>query len=120
MKKLILLLVFILFGCRNIVPIPPIVLYTPIEMTVTDDIILGWDHSGNATKYKLYYRQHETSKWLELGETIFKTFVIDKDLLSIGDYDFGVSSIYVDEESEIHSSLDESAEHSGWYLEYRK
>ena len=86
---------------------------------------LAWDQpSGESvTGYIVYFRDHGDSSWTELDElsgTITEYTVTYPDL-DYGKYDFAVTSLNNGEESNLHTSLDPTAEpDTGWYLDWRE
>lgn len=100
----------------------------PNQIVVNSDhITLSWDspdtssQESSVTSYKIFYREHNTSKWSLLEE---KTDLSDlsyrinhKDLGN-GEYDFAVSAVYNNSaESNYHTSLDVTANpNTGWYV----
>jgi hypothetical protein len=69
--------------------------------------------------YRLYYREHGTYQWTQLIELTagVTEYTIDSTILPAGDYEFAVSALYVDTESELHTSYDDTADPTyGWYI----
>jgi len=93
---------------------------------VVDDssFTIAWDSPQNdtITGYKLYYRQHGNTEWIELVELNDATteYIIDSSDISYGQYDFAVTSLSDSEESEYHTSLEETAQpNTGWFLDWQ-
>jgi len=89
----------------------------------TENFTISWDQSDlPADFYKVYYRNHGTFTWTYLGSTASGTileFTIDQSILTYGVYDLAVSSVVGIEESELHSSMDDSAlPATGWYIDW--
>ena len=71
--------------------------------------------------YRLYYRDHGTYEWTHLVDTgsAETEFTVTTTDLSYGEYDFAVSSVSSGEESELHTSFDDTAIPSyGWYVDW--
>ncbi len=96
-----------------------------------DSFTISWDYGSlntsnyvnKAAKYKIYYRIHGNNSWTFLDEIISENnleYTITDKALDYGIYDLGVSSVNIkDAESEIHSSLDLTADpFSGWYINW--
>ena len=85
---------------------------------------IEWDSpSGSApNSYRIYYKEHLTSLWILLDEIPSSQleYVINYNNLNGEElYDFGVSALYLGEESLLHYSLDNEAEPStGWYIKF--
>jgi hypothetical protein len=90
--------------------------------TKEDTVTIAWDPPATpTTAYRIYYRRHGTVLWIQLDEipaTDNPQYVLHLADFGEGEFDFGVSSIDdADQESEIHTSLDITADpSSGWYL----
>ncbi len=71
--------------------------------------------------YRFYYREHGTYQWTHLadtGATVTEYTVTTADI-PYGEYDFAVSSVSSGEESELHTSYDDTAVPSyGWYIDW--
>jgi hypothetical protein len=83
---------------------------------------LAWDPIQSADAYKLYYRNHGESAWIELDEISAVSgpeFAINTGILSYGTYEFAVSTVIDGVESDLHTSLDETADpSSGWFINW--
>jgi hypothetical protein len=94
-------------------------MYDPTSAT---QITLEWDPPASSVKsYRIYYREHDAVLWIFLTEitaTDEPQYSIDFAEMGPGTFDFGVSAVdYSDQESDIHTSLDITADPStGWYL----
>jgi len=93
----------------------------------SDHITLAWDspdtssQESSVTSYKIFYREHNSSKWNLLTEKTDLSnlsYRIDHKDMGNGEYDFAVSAIYNNSvESNYHSSLDVTANpNTGWYI----
>ena len=73
--------------------------------------------------YRLYYREVGSFNWVLLGSTASGAvleFTVDQSMLAYGRYELAVSSVSGDRESELHSSMDDSAlPATGWYVNWR-
>jgi len=111
----------------------PIIIYPLPEPEIvvikSSSFTLQWDNPEYVTpdSFNLYYKQHGTTVWKPLGNTVtnITEFLINYSALDGGIfYDFGVSAVYINDdstisESTIHSSLDRSAvPKSGWYIKW--
>jgi len=104
----------------------------PMEVFISGDyFMIAWDHRSaeyvyeeeNTSYFKVYYREHGTLKWKFLSDYPHEEepqFLISRNLLNFGVYDFGVS--YVNKkgfESPMHSSLEVTASPVvGWYVNW--
>ena len=95
------------------------------------DFSIAWDddsfnisnNTNRTTSYKVYFRVHGSSDWQLLDEIEAEknpSYKISEEDLEYGIYDLGVSSVIGNgDESEIHSSLDMSADpFCGWYINW--
>lgn len=94
----------------------------------SDHITLAWDSPDieevqecSVTSYKIFYREHSTSKWTLLTEKTDLSelsYRINHKDIGNGEYDFAVSAVYNDSvESSYHTSLDNTADpDTGWYI----
>lgn len=86
----------------------------------TVSVVWIYDESTAIESYNLYYRAHGSSRWLLIDtiSSIAPMFTVDHNVMGDGKWEFGVSAVdSLGTESEIHSSLDDTAEpSSGWYL----
>lgn len=99
--------------------------YDPVLIQATE-FTLSWDPPTDGTtvvSYNLYYRVHGTVDWTLLGSVAAgpsPTYTVSNADLAYGVYDFAVTSVDAEgDESEIHTSLDETAEPDGWFLDWR-
>ncbi|MBB6479240.1 hypothetical protein [Spirochaeta isovalerica] len=80
----------------------------------SSEITLEWDYyPGTAASYNLYYKTHGDTSWNSLNSMSSETlsFTVLFSQLGSGSWDFGVSAVdFEGNESEIHSSLDDTAE----------
>ncbi len=80
------------------------------------------DYSETLEGYHVYYRTHGDTSWNLLYSTALADepqITIDDTMLTMGDYDFAVSAYTSDDESDLHTSLDDTADpDSGWYLQW--
>ena len=93
-------------------------------LCTSGEVTLAWDSPpSEITAYKIFYRPHEAASWILFDEipaeegpeyTLYHTDFGD------GDFDFGVVAVGEEaEESEMHTSLDDTAQPScGWYLSW--
>ncbi|WP_319417155.1 fibronectin type III domain-containing protein [Marispirochaeta aestuarii] len=84
-----------------------------------DSFTLAWNpsESEDLLGYNVYYRPHETETWLFLIDSDEAQLEVTSAMLPGGDYEFAVSSYTATEESDLHTSLDETANpDTGWYL----
>jgi hypothetical protein len=89
-----------------------------------ESFTISWDYDDTAAdEYRIYYRTHGTYLWNYLGTTgsgSIQSFSIDQSLLSYGVYDLAVSTVIGEEESELHSSMDDTAiPATGWYIDWQ-
>ncbi len=97
-------------------------------VVTSDSFTLAWnpadqsDYTGTLEGYHVYYRTHGETSWNLLSSTALSDdpqITIDETLLTMGDYDFAVSAYTSDDESDLHTSLDDTADpDSGWYLQW--
>jgi hypothetical protein len=90
-----------------------------------DQVVLLWDAPiSTISKYIVSFRIHGETNWTLLQEVSAPTteLLVLYSQLGDGDFDFAVvAENSIGERSEIHSSLDETAEPStGWYLHWKK
>lgn len=105
----------------------------PLEITVKgthfslewdDDSWLVHDNPEKPAAYRVYYRNHGGSSWKALREIVASAGTTNLRVanteLEYGRYDFGVSALDGSGvESEIHSSLDTTANPvCGWYINW--
>ena len=89
-----------------------------------DTVTIAWDPPATPVEaYRIYYREHGDVMWIPLDEitaTGSPEYVLHIADFGAGTYDFGVSSVDPsDQESDIHTSLDITADPTtGWYLEW--
>jgi hypothetical protein len=73
--------------------------------------------------YRLYYREHGVYQWTQLTEVGSGTteYTITTSDLSTGVYEFAVSALYPDSESDLHTSYDDTADPTyGWYVSWQQ
>jgi len=89
-----------------------------------DSFTISWDYDSvtEVDEYRIYYREHNSFIWTFLGSTVSGSvleFTIDQNILAFGAYDLAVSSVAGAVESELHSSMDDSAvPATGWYIDW--
>lgn len=88
--------------------------------------ILRWDApAGTVTGYKVYYRDHGTGDaWTFLADVAASadpSYTVEVTDLGVGSYDFAITSVDGSEtESDLHTSLDETADPpTGWFLTWQ-
>lgn len=87
------------------------------------DFTVSWDSDSlSVDEYRVYYREHGTFNWMLLGSTgsgAVLTFTVDQSMLPFGTYDLAVSSVAGGAESELHTSMDDTAvPATGWYIDW--
>lgn len=95
---------------------------TEIKLAATD-FTISWDSDDlSVDLYRIYYREHGSFNWVLLGSTDSGAdleYSIGNSMLAYGVYDFAVSSVSGAEESELHSSMDDTAvPATGWYINW--
>lgn len=73
------------------------------------------------TGYRLYYREHGSYQWTEVDDTAagVTSYTVDSTMLPPGDYELAVSALYLDKESDLHTSFDDTADPTyGWYVSW--
>lgn len=94
------------------------VLYS--EATLT----LKWDYDDEMPieYFRLYFKAHGSPNWTSmilLTKITEAEATINHNKLGDGSWDFGVSAVVNNTESEIHSSMDHSASpETGWYIKW--
>ena len=95
-----------------------------IEIT-EDTFTIAWDpdpQSGTPDEYKMYFRTRGDKPWNLLSDVSPNTepsFTISLDNLSYGEYEFAVSAVSGGIESDLHTSLDDTASPgTGWYVDW--
>jgi hypothetical protein len=95
-----------------------------IEIT-EDTFTIAWDpdpSSGIPDSYRMYFRSRGDEPWSLLSElvpNIEPEFTITQDNLSYGIYEFAVSSVKAGIESDLHTSMDDTANPgTGWFLDW--
>jgi hypothetical protein len=95
--------------------------YVISEITAAS-VTLYWDApSGTAPdKYSVYYKQHFTSTWKLLKAVTTTQLLVNYTDLDNGKiYDFAVSAIYTSKETDLHTSLENTAiPATGWYIKW--
>ena len=98
-------------------------------LSSADQITLAWDAPPSVDTYRVYYRMHGTSTWTLIEEIVPipspEYIVYHKSVgpsgLDNGAYNFAVTAVSSGEESQVHSSLDQTAiPATGWYLVWDK
>lgn len=95
-------------------------------VVITGDVFtLAWDDenpSGSVDEYRIYYREHGSWDWLYLDSTPGGgpvEYAVSTAILTKGTWDFAISCVRSGEESELHTSMDDSAlPATGWYVEW--
>ena len=119
MKYLLIVLLFVLTTCCWLPTFPPIEETNLTEIIITDsEFTMEWDSDIDYPEYNLYYKVHDTVSWVLLITVNTKEVLITEDMLLRGVYDFAVTSKYLDDESDKHTSLDDTAQPPGWYLNW--
>jgi hypothetical protein len=101
-----------------------------VEVT-SDSFAVDWDQpvddvTGDPVSvsgYRLYYREHGVYQWQQLAELPAGTtrYTVDGTILSPGVYEFAVTALYVDTESELHTCFDDTADPTyGWYVAWQQ
>jgi len=96
------------------------VLYTAEEVT------LAWDPPpSEISTYKIFYRAHESGSWILFDEIAAEDnpeYTLYHADFGNGEFDFGVVAVDGEaEESEMHTSLDDTAQpECGWYLAWTR
>jgi len=99
-------------------------LSTPTQSSAAQ-ITLAWDPPGGTVlKYRVYFRIHGTTDWVQLVEipaAPAPEYTVLHSTLGNGEFDFGVIALYDSSQSALHSSLDASASPTtGWYLKWQR
>jgi len=94
------------------------------RMEITEDsFIIAWDpdpSSGIPDAYRVYFRSRGDEPWSFLSETAPEPeFTVTEDNLSLGIYEFAVSAVADGVESDLHSSMDDTANPgTGWFVDW--
>ena len=95
-----------------------------IEIT-EDTFTILWDpdpESGIPDLYRMYFRNRGDETWSLLSEVnpdIEPAFTVSRDNLSFGIYEFAVSAVAVGVESDLHTSMDDTANPgTGWFVDW--
>lgn len=90
-----------------------------------DSFTLAWEDESDedvTEEYRVYVRNHGEQEWTFLctvPPAEEPQLTVNVDLLSYGSYEFAVSEVVEGDESDLHTSLDDSAQPSwGWYLNW--
>lgn len=86
-----------------------------------ESFTLAWNPAEpeDVLGYNVYYRVHQAETWEFLTDSTEAELLITSAMLPEGDYEFAVSSFTATEESELHTSLDATANpDTGWYLSW--
>jgi len=85
-------------------------------------ITLAWDPPPSPVQtYKLFFRIHDTSTWYSLLPDVTAgpspEYTVQHDDVKSGIFDFGVKAVNEDAESNMHISVETTAQpDTGWYL----
>lgn len=96
------------------------------KISITEEnFTVSWSNSETtADSYKIYYRAHGSSDWIYLSTTASGSvleYTIDQSILPYGTYDIAVSTVTGSLESELHTSMDDTASPStGWYIDWQE
>ena len=90
----------------------------------TESFTISWDvEDPSVDLYNIYYREHGSFTWFYLGSTESGStleYTIDQGVLPYGVYDMAVSSVADSQESELHTSMDDTAlPATGWYIDWQ-
>lgn len=95
-----------------------------IEIT-EDTFTIVWNpdpQSGIPDSYRMYFRSRGDEPWSLLSEVvpdIEPSFTITQDNLSFGIYEFAVSAVAAGVESDLHTSMDDTASPgTGWFVDW--
>lgn len=96
------------------------------RMEITEDTFsIVWDpdsQSGIPDSYRMYFRSRGDEPWNLLSEVvpdIEPAFTISQDNLSYGIYEFAVSAVAGGIESDLHTSMDDTASPgTGWFVDW--
>jgi len=96
------------------------------RMEITEDTFsIAWDPdplSGIPDTYRMYFRSRGAEPWSFLSEVtpdIEPEFTINQDNLSFGIYEFAVSAVIGGVESNLHTSMDDTASPgTGWFVDW--
>ena len=96
------------------------------RLEITEDTFsIVWDpdpQSGIPDSYRMYFRSRGDEPWSLLSEVapdIEPTFTITQDNFSFGIYEFAVSAVAAGVESDLHTSMDDTASPgTGWFVDW--
>jgi len=95
-----------------------------IEIT-EEEFTIAWDYeyqNGFPDEYRMYYRHRGEDSWVLLSSVPSDSdpsFLISRDILAYGTYEFAVSSVEAGNESDLHTSMDDTADPgTGWYVDW--
>jgi len=96
------------------------------RMEITEDsFTIVWDpdpESGIPDAYRMYFRSRGDESWNLLSEVAPDTepvFDVTQDNLSFGIYEFAVSAVAAGVESDLHTSMDDTASPgTGWFVDW--
>jgi len=95
-----------------------------IEIT-NDTFTIAWDpdpQSGTPDAYRVYFRNRGEEAWNFLSDAapdMEPSFLINQDNLSFGIYEFAVSEVVAGVESDLHTSMDDTANPgTGWFVDW--
>ena len=86
------------------------------------EVTLAWDPPPSPVQtYKLFFRIHDTSTWYSLLPDVTAgpspEYTVQYDDVRSGIFDFGVKAVNEDAESNMHISVETTAQpDTGWYL----
>jgi len=93
-----------------------------VDLTGTN-FTIAWDSDNPSVDfYRIYYREVGSFNWYLLGSTASGAvleFSIDQTMLAFGQYELAVSSVSGVQESQLHTSMDDTAlPATGWYVNW--
>jgi hypothetical protein len=95
-----------------------------IEIT-EEEFTIAWDsdyQDGFPDEYRMYYRHRGEESWVLLSSVPYgsdPSFLVSRDILAYGTYEFAVSSVEAGNESDLHTSMDDTADPgTGWYVDW--
>ena len=90
-----------------------------------DEFTVAWDSDPadpTPEEYRMYYRHRGEYDWVLLSSVFAQPepqFTVSRDILSYGTYEFAVSAVAGGSESDLHTSMDDTADpESGWYVDW--
>ncbi len=114
----------LMYMADEFVPAQEAAQHAVAEQSSAPQITLAWDASaGPVQKYRVYFRIHGTTDWVQLAEIgagPAPSYTVLHTTLGSGEFDFGVTAVYDSNLSSMHSSLDATASPTtGWYLKWQ-